>query len=183
MNTFRIGAAIALLTLASCATQPHVPEAPAGPDAAARARMVDAIRAAGVATDDELDVQPLREGAVEDLRERAAALQAQGQHEQAAALLDEAITRHGDDPAVLQERAEAAVYAGDLDAAQTFARQAIETGAQVGPLCRRHWALVEQVVLARAAVAPPTEQATFQAEADTARQAREACTVAPPARY
>lgn len=183
MNTLRIGAAIAVLTLAACAMQPRQAEAPAGPDAAARARMVETVRAAGVATDDELDVQPLREGAVEDLRERAAALQAQGQHKQAIALLDEAIARHGDDPAVLQERAEAAVYAGDLDAAQKFARQAIETGAQVGPLCRRHWALIEQVARARAAVAPATEQAVFQTEAEAARSAREACTVAPPARY
>lgn len=183
MNTLRIGAAIAVLTLTACAMRPPQSEAPAGPDATARARMVETIRAAGVATDDELDVQPLREGAVEDLRERAASLQAQGQHEQAVALLDEAITRHGDDPAVLQERAEAAVYAGDLDAAQNFARQAIDTGAQVGPLCRRHWALIEQVALARAAAALATEQAAFQAEAESARSAREACTVAPPARY
>ena len=183
MNTFRIGAAIAVLSLAACATQPAGPEASDAPDTGARARMVETIRAAGVATDDELDVQPLREGAVEDLRERAAALQAQGRYEQAADLLDEAITRHGDDPAVLQERAEAAVYVGDLDAAQKFARQAIETGAQVGPLCRRHWALIEQVALARAAVALATEQAAFTTEAEAARSARDACTVAPPARY
>lgn len=183
MNRIRSGVMIAMLVLAGCATQPPETEAPAGLDAGARARMVETIRAAGIATDDELDVQPLREGAVEDLRERAAALQAQGQHEQAAAVLDEAIARHGDDPAVLQERAEAAVYAGDLERADGFARQAIETGAQVGPLCRRHWALIEQVALARAAAALATEQARFQAEADTARQARDACTVAPPARY
>lgn len=183
MNAFRIAAAIAVLTLAACATQPPEPSAPAVANEGTRARMVEAIRAAGVATDDELDVQPLREGAVEDLRERAAALQTQGRHEQAAELLDEAITRHGDDPAVLQERAEAAVYAGDFQGALKFARQAIEAGAQVGPLCRRHWALIEQVALARAAVALATEQAAFTAEADAARSAREACTVAPPARY
>lgn len=183
MNTLRIGAAIAMLTLAACATRPPAAEAPAGLGADALARMVDTIRAAGVATDDELDVQPLREGAVEDLRERAAALQAQGEHGQAVAVLDEAIARHGDDPAVLQERAEAAVYAGELDDARKFARQAIETGAQVGPLCRRHWALIEQVALARASGAAATEQAAFQAEAESARTAGDACTVAPPARY
>lgn len=183
MNALRIGAATVVMMLAACATRPPGPTASAVADDAARARMVEAIRAAGVATDDELDVQPLREGAVEDLRERAAALQAQGEHEQAAAVLDEAIARHGDDPAVLQERAEAAVHVGDFDGAQAFARQAIEAGAQVGPLCRRHWALIEQVARARAAVAPATEQAAFTAGADAARSAGEACTVAPPARY
>lgn len=183
MNAFRNSLIIAALALAGCATQPSSPEPLPGPDANARAAMVDAIHAAGVSTDDELDVQPLREGAVEDLRERAAALHAQGQHEQAAALLDDAIARHGDDPAVLQERAEAAVYAGDLDGAQRFAREAIETGARIGPLCRRHWALIEEVARARAATSAVTEQAPLQAEAEAARQARDACTVAPPARY
>ncbi|GHA88854.1 tetratricopeptide repeat protein [Cognatilysobacter bugurensis] len=183
MSALRITAAVSLLVLAACATRPTEPAAATAVDTNTRAEMVETIRAAGVATADELDVQPLREGAVEDLRERAAALQAQGQHEQAAAVLDEAIARHGDDPAVLQERAEAAVYIGDFDAAQRFTREAIDAGAQVGPLCRRHWSLIEQVALARAAAALATEQAAFQAEADTARQAREACTVAPPARY
>lgn len=183
MKMMRLATAVTVLALAACATQPSVPDAPVGPDADARARMVETIRAAGVASEDELDVQPLREGGVEHLRERAAALQAQGQHAQAAALLDEAIAIHGVDPAVLQERAEAAVLIGDLEAASAFARQAIETGAQVGPLCRRHWALIEQVALARAAVASAGEQAPLQAEAERARSAREACTVAPPARY
>lgn len=179
-TTIGLGAA---LLLSACATQPSAPDRPDEPDPAVRTRMVEAIRAAGVATDDELEVRPLREGAVEDLRERAEALQAQGEYAQAAALLDEALARHEADPTLLQERAEAAVLMGDFDAAQRFARRAIEIGTQVGPLCRRHWTLLEEVARAELAGADAGAAADLQSGIETARREREACTVAAPARY
>ena len=52
MSMLRSGVVIAMLVLAGCATQPPDSAAPTYPDAGARARMVEAIRAAGVATDD-----------------------------------------------------------------------------------------------------------------------------------
>ncbi|MFC0677156.1 tetratricopeptide repeat protein [Lysobacter korlensis] len=171
------------MLLAGCATQPAAPDLTEPPGAATRVEMVETIRAAGVASDDELEVRPLREGAVEDLRERAQALQAQGDYPQAAALLDEALERHGADPTVLQERAEAAVLVGDFDAAERFSRRAIEIGTQVGPLCRRHWTLLEQVAQAQLAGADAAESAGLQSRVDAARREREACTVAAPARY
>ncbi|KFA21841.1 hypothetical protein KWS_0122710, partial [Xanthomonas vasicola pv. musacearum NCPPB 4384] len=53
------------------------------------------------------------------------------------------------DPAILQERAEVSVLQADWPAAERFAKQAIELGSKTGPLCRRHWATIEQSRLAR----------------------------------
>jgi len=53
------------------------------------------------------------------------------------------------DPAVLQERAELALLQGQWAQAETFARKAVDLGSKTGPLCRRHWATIEQSRLAR----------------------------------
>ncbi len=54
-----------------------------------------------------------------------------------------------DDPAILQERAEIALLQGDWGRAETLARKAVALGSRTGPLCRRHWATIEQTHLAR----------------------------------
>ena len=53
-----------------------------------------------------------------------------------------------DDPAVLQERAEVALLQSDYARAETLSQRALDLGSKVGPLCRRHWATVEQARLA-----------------------------------
>ena len=135
--------------------------------------MVQTIRAAAGDGDGELAVQPLRDPAVEDLRTRAATLEAQGDITGAAAALDEALAVVPDDPALLQERAEVAILQRDLDHATQLVERAYSMGAQVGPLCRRHWVTFEQVRLATGDAAG-AEQARHQAEG---------CRVAGPARY
>ena len=78
-----------------------------------------------------------------------------------------------DDPALLQERAEAALLANDFATAARFAQRAWELGARVGPLCRRHQETLRQLRLASGDTAG----------ACAAQAQREACTVAGPARY
>lgn len=158
-----IALGLAGLALAGCATPP--PPAPTwvGPPPAT---LVAEIRAAQAFVGDkanpgELDVQPLRDPMVEDLRVRAAALEGQGDHAGAAKALDEALAISPDDPALLQERAEAAVLLEDLATADRLARRGDEIGAKVGPLCRRHWATV------RAAQAQIARQREAQADAST----------------
>jgi len=163
---------LASALLAACATPP--PAAPPAPafDAVAA---VAAIRAAAGPADakDELAIQPLRDPAVEDLRAQARREEAAGRHAESAAALDRALALIPDDPAVLQERAEAALLAHDLPAAATFATKAHEVGAQVGPLCRRHWATLRTV---------RTELHDTAGTRDA--QARfDACRVAAPPRY
>ena len=162
---------VPLLLLAACASDP-LPDAPAAPAIAPEA-MVATIRAAAGDADDELAVQPLRDPMVEDLRRRAGEAERARKYQDAAAALDEALAVTPDDPAVLQERAEAAILLGDLDGAEAFAHKAWTLGAKVGPLCRRHWSAIEQVRLARGDAAG----------AASAKVQFEACRVAGPARY
>jgi Flp pilus assembly protein TadD len=167
----RVSALACAMLLAGCAT----PSAPvdAGAPGITPAKMLAAIHAAGGRDDTELAVQPLRDPMVEDLREQAQRFQANGRATDAAAALDHALHLVPGDPALLQERAEAAISLGDLATAQANAQHAWDIGGKVGPLCRRHAETLRQVRLA----------ANDAAGAATAAERREACTVAAPARY
>lgn len=195
-------ATLAVLLIAGCmSVAPTQTQAPAAlPSGVTVQQMVSSIRQAGTASATELDVQPLRDPQVEDLRQEAAAMQARGLHEQAAALLQQALEANPDDPAMLQEAAEVAVLLWQFDEAERMARRAQALGSSVGPLCRRHWATIEQVAQARLALASepsatPRNHAAQRAEdvvrvaqqarldAAAARKAREACTVAAPNRF
>ena len=170
---FPIAVVVAIL-LAGCASAPPpATPVPVALTSATPAEMVAAVRATETASDTELAVRPLRDPATADLRDAAAAQQARGEFAEAAATLDRALAIAPDDPAVLQERAEAALLLGDFAAAEAHARRAHDVGSQVGPLCRRHWATVEQVRLA----------AGDGAGADAARARVAGCRVDRPARY
>lgn len=163
------------LSLAACGSgplQPQEPE-PASLTSATPEQMVAAIRAAGGDGEGELSVQPLRDPMVDDLREQAEALHARGEHAQAAAALDQALEIVPGDPALLQERAEAALLLREFEQANALAERAYALGAQVGPLCRRHWATIEQVRL----VAGDGDGAA------SARAQVEGCKVAGPERF
>ncbi len=139
-------AALAAALLAACATAP--PGSPVAPLTSATPEdMVALIDAAAGSGEDELAVQPLRDPMVEDLRALARHAHAQGRHDEAATALDRALELVADDPALLQERAEAALLQHDFARAGQLAERAFALGAQVGPLCRRHWATIEQVRL------------------------------------
>ena len=152
------------LWLSACTPVAQVPPPPPGPSPHER---LAAIEAAAAVADTELDVQPLRDPQVTDLREQAARARAGGDLAGAVAALDHALTIAPEDPAVLQERAEAALLQGDSVQDGVRARRAWELGSRVGPLCRRHWATIEQAALA-------TGQA---ADAASAREQVGQCTV------
>lgn len=190
------------LLLGACATAPPQDSGAPARSLERSERMLAAIHAAAGADDRELAVQPLRDAGVEDLRQRAQRLQAQRRHAEAAHALDEAIAIVADDPALLQERAELALLLGDDDDAQALAQRGFALGAKVGPLCRRHWALIRQLRQARAEAdaaamaaaaggkpppAAPAQtaaaQAALRASVATADAQLAACKVAGPDRY
>lgn len=182
MRTLRPLGAFALVSvLAACGTTPSA-ALPAMPTFDATAA-VAAIRASGGADASELDVRPLRDPAVEDLREQAAALEARRMFRAAADTLDHALAINPDDPALLQERAEAALLLGKLPDAERYAQRAFANGSRVGPLCRRHWETIAQVRAAPALAPATAGGATGPAAAADARRRRDACTVAAPQRY
>ncbi|MFZ2753197.1 MAG: hypothetical protein WAZ48_07085 [Lysobacteraceae bacterium] len=112
-------------------------------------QLVAGIRGAGAPAPGELDVQPLRDPMVEDLRVQATQFERQQRYADAAAALDKALALSPEDPALLQERAEIAVLQKDLDKAGALASKAYALGAKVGPLCRRHWATIRQQLALR----------------------------------
>src|SRR5687768_11780162 len=85
----------AALMLGACTAPPPKPAEPAF-DAAA---LVKTIRATGAANPNELDVQPLRDPEIEDLRQQAAQLEAKHMYRGAADLLDRAMKLNAQDPA------------------------------------------------------------------------------------
>lgn len=173
-SMFRIAIlSTAVAVLAACATAPE-PEPPVAPlTTDTPEQMVAAIDAAAGSGEGELAVQPLRDPMVEDLREQAQAARARSDYAGSADALDRALAIVADDPALLQERAETALLQREFGRAGELAERAFALGAQVGPLCRRHWATIRQVRLAEGDAA---------GAASAARQV-EGCRVAGPDRF
>ncbi|SEL66740.1 Tetratricopeptide repeat-containing protein [Pseudoxanthomonas sp. GM95] len=137
-----------LLPLAACVTEPAPAPTPAPPKLTPT-QALNAVLAVAKADDRELAIQPVRDPEVEDLREASVAAQKRGDWKASAEALNQALLISPEDPAVLQERAEVALALGEWDRAETLSRKALELGSKTGPLCRRHWATIEQSQLAR----------------------------------
>lgn len=135
------------LTVAACASAPPEPITATALSSTSPELMVATIRQTAGDGTGELAVQPIRDPTVEDLRQAAQSAEARRDYAGAAAAFDQALTLVPDDPALLQDRAEAALLLKDYAGAEQRAKHAFEIGAQVGPLCRRHWATVQQVRL------------------------------------
>jgi hypothetical protein len=168
----RVVLAVVAAQLGACASAPPAPVAPPL-STLAPAQQVAAVRAVAGVEDTELAVAPLRDPRVGDLRARAVVAERAGRPEDAAAALDEAIAIAPRDPELLQERAEIALLMAQPAEAERMARAAWDLGSKVGPLCRRHWATVEQARLVAGDAAGAAE----------AKAAIEACTLGRPPRY
>lgn len=167
LRIFSFAMIAACCALSACSAMPDLPAAPAVPKVAPEQRLAAVVAAAGK-DDRELAVQPLRDPQVEDLRATAARATAARNYAAAAEALNQALLIVPDDPAILQERAEVALLQSDYPRSETLAKRGFDLGSKVGPLCRRHWATIEQSRLARG----QTDNAA------SARVQRDACTVA-----
>ena len=143
-----VAASAASLILSACISAPPGP--PPLVDTTTPAQRLAAVEAIAGVDDTELSVQPLRDPQVDDLRETAIARRQAGDLAAAAEALNQALLLVENDPGILQERAEVALLQADWVRAETLARRAVDLGSRTGPLCRRHWATIEQARLARA---------------------------------
>ncbi len=134
--------------------------------------MVAQVRAAGVSTATELQVTPLRDPQVEDLRAHATKLETQTDIAGAAQSIAQAMALVPGDPELLQQAAEYALYQKDWTHADSFALQSYDRGPKLGPLCRRNWTTLRFVRLAHG------DAIGVQA----ATQQIATCTIAPPVR-
>ncbi len=161
-----------LLSLAACG-------GPSSPSSARRtpagksdpAALVAAVRAAGQSVV-ELEVQPLRDPQVQDLRDEAEALESRGRHAEAEARIDQALAVSVDDPDLLQWKAELSMYRRNWAVAEQLAGRSFAMGPKLGGLCRRNWATMQHARASRGDAAG----------AEAARQKIAGCTVAPPVR-
>lgn len=163
---------LGLLVLVSACSKPPQTREPVVQEPVPERALIVEVRRAGADADDAIEVQPLQDPAITDLREAAARLEQAHAYEAADAIVQQALTLAPGDPELLQWRAELALAMGQLDAAVRLANASWEVGPRLGSLCRRNWAAIR---LARELRGLPDAAAVAAAQA-----AR--CTIAPPAR-
>lgn len=171
-NVFRTTMlAVALAALAACSSAP-APQKPTTRPPAPERDVLAEVRAAGADAGDGLDVAPLRDPAVADLRDAAVRHEAARAFDQADAALERALKLTPGDPELTQWRAELALAQGRYDEAVRLANASWENGPRLGALCRRNWAAIR---IARELSGHPDA-------ADTAANQMARCTVEPPVR-
>ncbi len=169
MRFLIVGAmALALVACSSGAPPAGKGRSSAKPDVVSQ---VAAVRAAGV-NGNELEVQPLRDPQVEDLRVQAEAQEVKRELKQANATLDRALVLSPGDPDLLQWKAELALLGRAWVAAEQLANDSFQKGPKLGGLCRRNWTTI----------AYAREGRGDAAGAAVARGQVDSCTVAPPVR-
>lgn len=164
VRTDRPGCLIVAVLLAGCASAP--PQPPPAP-IPARDWVAD-VRAAVDEDPSAIDVIPLADPALADLRERAEAARRAGRHAEAERLQAQALDLAAEDPALWQEHAEIALSAGDWEAAEARALESHRRGPGVGSLCVRNWLTIRAARLERD---DPTQAALAQLAVDRCKAA------------
>lgn len=141
--------ALCALGLAACAhtgsDSPGDDPSPAPEPTAALA----AIRAAGESLDSAVQVQPLRDAAIDGALARARAAEKAARHGEAVEQCELALALEPTAPDILQYRAELAILQGKWADAERYALESFEHGPRLGTLCARNW---QTVVEARTAL-------------------------------
>lgn len=158
--------------LLSTCTQPIAPSQIATKPPAADHDVVAAIRAAGTGMDSAVQVQPLRDPAIEGFLKQAHEAEAAGNFPAAADAAKHAIQLAPDAPDIIQYQAEVEAGLGHWKDAEALAIKSFTLGPKVGSLCARNW---QTVVEARIAFKDPSTEAQ-------AKQRLKECRVAPPVR-
>lgn len=161
-------AAMALIMLAGCGS-------PGGSSESGRKGVkpdrdvVFAIRQAGQTTGSSVEVQPLRDPAVDGFLKQAADLETAHNFVDAVAAVDRALKLAPDAPEILQLKAELLIGLHRYAEAEALARKSFELGPRLGSLCARNW---QTVVETRRA-------AKDEASASSAKAQVAACKVPP----
>jgi hypothetical protein len=173
MNKFAFPLSIlATLAIAGC-TQPSAPSQIATkPSPPPDHDAVAAIRAAGTGMDSAVQVQPLRDPAIEGLLKQAHDAEAAKNYTAAADFAAKALKLAPNAPDILQYQAEIEAARGTWKEAEDLAIKSYTLGPKVGSLCARNW---QTVIEARIAF---NDTAT-QAQAKTRLKE---CRVAAPVR-
>ena len=171
--TARIAAAVVACVLTACSggTSAGLAQAPAMVRQAPAANLLQQVRAAG-RVGVELDVQPLRDPQVQDLRSVATDAEGRGDFDLARESIDKALKLAPADPDLLQWRAELSLVRRDFSEAQQLAQRSFDIGPKSGGLCRRNWTTIQLAAESRG----------DQSQAGHAREQAAGCRIAPPVR-
>jgi hypothetical protein len=157
---------------ALCACSQTAAPVKSTPPPAAAGAMLQSIRAAGQAMASAVDVQPLRDAAVEGFVEQAQKLEGEGKPAEASQQVDRALRLAPDAPELLQYQAELSIAQGRFAEAEPLARKSYDLGPKLGSLCARNWQTVAELRTA--------EQDAAGAQSAKAQLAT--CAVKPPVR-
>lgn len=103
-----------------------------------------AIRQAGQSTASAVEVQPLRDPAVDGFLKQAADAEAALNFADAVVAVDRALKLAPDAPEILQLKAELLIGLRRYAEAETLARKSFELGPRLGSLCARNWQTVAE---------------------------------------
>lgn len=160
---------VALLALAACSTPaPTEKKAIARPDPD-RVAAVKLIRATHAGDDSALQVNPLRDPAVEGFLAQAADAEKRQHYDEAYAAIVRARKLAPDAPDLLQTEAEIEFLRGNIQLAEKLAYESFKKGPQVGTLCAQNW---QTSIEARKIFNDPAFRATAEANRDKCKVAR-----------
>lgn len=140
----RFALSFAVAALVACTTPAPV-EAPPPRPVLTPAAIVAAIHAAGDKEKSVIAVKPLADPGIAAWQATAEADVRAGKYEAAALQLDQALGRSPDSPALLQDRAEVAIYQHDYPLAEQLSQRSWSLGPKLGPLCARNWETIVQL--------------------------------------
>lgn len=134
------------LLLTSCAQQPPVVETTPPPKVLKPDHdAIAAIRSASGKSDSAVEVQPLRDPAVEGWLKQANELEMQGKYTEALAATQRALTLATGAPDILQYQAEIQFQRQRYEESAMLAQKSYENGPKVGSLCARNWQTLVEV--------------------------------------
>lgn len=141
MAARRIATALALAVLAGCGSPGS------GSDGGKKGTRPDrdavlVIRQAGQSTASAVEVQPLRDPAVDGFLKQAADFETAFNFADALVAVDRALKLAPDAPEILQLKAELLIGLRRYAEAETLARKSFELGPRLGSLCARNWQTV-----------------------------------------
>ena len=129
-----------MLLLAACsATEPPPPKAAK----VAKRDWVTHVRTEAAQIASSVEVVPLVDPELDDLRATARTQESSGDFEAATSTLERALKLHPQDPALLQWRAELALAETAWKDAERIAQRSYDLGPRLGEICVRNWLTIE----------------------------------------
>lgn len=172
MKTWTTASAMLLgaiaLTAGCSSDEPPPPKAPK----VVQKDWVGEIRAEAENAPSAVQVLPLANPAVEDLRRSAARLEQNGEFDAAKSKIEHALLLEPQDPTLWQTLAELSLQRQAWNEAEQQAQKAYELGPRLGAICVRNWLTVRAARLERGALV----------DAESAKAQVPSCQVASPIR-